>query len=80
MPTLFQCRGYRIVIFSNDHGPPHVHVLNDGSATIAVGKGIDDLRVVRANGIPRRMHRVILEQIIEQREAILQAWNDIHGD
>jgi hypothetical protein len=26
------------------------------------------------------MHRVILEQIIEQREAILQAWNDIHGD
>jgi hypothetical protein len=55
-------------------------VLNDGSATIAVGKGIDDLRVVRANGIPRRMHRVILEQIIEQREAILQAWNDIHGD
>jgi hypothetical protein len=80
MPTLLQCRGYRIVIFSNDHGPPHVHVLNDGSATIAVGKGIDDLRVVRANGIPRRMHRVILEQIIEQREAILQAWNDIHGD
>ena len=79
MTTLFRCRGYRIVIFSNDHGPPHVHVLNDGSATIAVGKTIDDLRVIRANGIPRRMRREIFERIIEQREAILRAWNDIHG-
>jgi hypothetical protein len=23
---------------------------------------------------------LFLEQIIEQREAILRAWNDIHGD
>jgi hypothetical protein len=68
------------VIFSNDHGPPHVHVLNDGSATIAVGKSTKDLRVIHADGIPRRVHRVILEQIVEQRETILRAWNDVHGN
>ena len=30
MPTVILERGYRIVVYTNDHLPPHVHVIKTG--------------------------------------------------
>src|SRR5690348_10264802 len=38
MPTILRFRGLRVVIYFNDHHPPHVHVIGPGrEARIALG-------------------------------------------
>lgn len=34
MVTVLRAEGFRIVIFTNDHEPAHVHVFGDGEAKI----------------------------------------------
>jgi Domain of unknown function (DUF4160) len=80
MPTIIRKDGFRVVIYPNDHLPPHVHVLRqDGevrvelSETFAprilsiVGK-IGDKDVVKALDIVK-VHQVDL----------LTVWREIHG-
>ncbi len=33
MPTVVRNSGFRVVIYTNDHDPAHVHVLKDGTET-----------------------------------------------
>ena len=80
MPTLFRHGEYRVVIFTNDHPPPHVHVVNDGYATIAVGTNIHSVRILEARGIPRPVVRAIIATIIDRRLMVYSAWKHIHGD
>lgn len=34
MPTIFSYAGHRVVIYSNDHRPAHVHVLGSGCEAV----------------------------------------------
>lgn len=34
MPTIFTHAGHRVVIYSNDHRPAHVHVLGSGCEAV----------------------------------------------
>ena len=34
MPTIFTYAGHRVVIYSNDHRPAHVHVLGNGCEAV----------------------------------------------
>ena len=39
MPTILSFRGLRVVIYTNDHWPPHVHVIApEARAKIALGE------------------------------------------
>ncbi|MBY4639463.1 DUF4160 domain-containing protein [Gluconacetobacter entanii] len=39
MPTLLRLNGFRVVIYTADHGPMHVHVISaDGEAVIEIGQ------------------------------------------
>lgn len=31
MPTVVRTRGYHVVVYTDDHPPPHVHVRKDGA-------------------------------------------------
>lgn len=46
MATLFHVGSYRIVIYANDHSPPHVHAVGDGAAKFELGRTADDVRLV----------------------------------
>ena len=78
MVTVGRAFGYRFVIYSNDHGPPHVHVVgNGGEARILLGH--DDVTLDEVWGIGRNDMRKLLEEARLHRADFLKAWRDVHG-
>lgn len=81
MATIFRVRGLRVVIFSNDHGPPHVHVIGpDGEAKIALGHEGARATLVSSNGFSPALLAEALTEIDRNQALLAQRWRDIHGD
>lgn len=71
--------GLRVIIFVNDHGSAHVHVVGDGEAKIdllGVG-GCPEL--IWAQGMTRAEVRRAVRVVGEQQVLPLARWRDIHG-
>ena len=80
MPTLFSVGAYRVVIFLNDHGPPHVHALGpDGYARFALGASPESVILLESSGIPRRTLTGIAAEIIDRHAQCRQSWDKVHG-
>lgn len=75
MPTVWPEGNLRVVIYTDDHPPPHVHVFGDGETRIA----LTEPDVVRVVGADRRESRRALEIVRERRDYLLERWNGIHG-
>lgn len=76
-PTIIRERGFRIVIFFNDHAPAHVHAIkDDGMARF----GLEPVEVLDNYGLKKKdLKRA--RQIIEENQALLlENWNLIHGE
>lgn len=75
MGTVAIFRNVRIVIYSNDHGPPHVHAIGPGVEAVFL---IETLEIRFNDGFgPSTLFR--LRQFLgERREALLEAWYEIH--
>lgn len=69
------------MIYSNDHRPPHVHVIGPGTeARIALGDEGERPWVMTNDGLS---HRDVAEALVEiggNRELLMQRWREIHGD
>jgi hypothetical protein len=79
MVTVWRAQGFRIVIFTDDHEPAHVHVFGDGELKINL-HGPDSLpALVWAKGMKRGDIRRAVEIVTEQRLFLLKRWRDIHG-
>jgi hypothetical protein len=79
MVTVHREAGFRIMIFSDDHEPAHVHVFGDGHAKIdLIGKD-GEVAVVAIDGMKVRDVRRASRIVEEQREALLARWSEIHG-
>jgi hypothetical protein len=79
MIVLLRAHGLRVVIYIDDHPPPHVHVLGDGEAKI---------RLVGADGRPELIEssrmkagdvRKALAAVTEAQSMLLDEWSKIHG-
>jgi Domain of unknown function (DUF4160) len=81
MPTLFRVGSYRVVVFLNDHRPPHVHVIGAvGRAKFELGATPNDVALVESNGIRATSLRRIAAEIIERHQACLENWKKHHGN
>jgi hypothetical protein len=81
MPTVLRARGLRVVIYTNDHWPPHVHVIGAGrQARIALGAEGERPHIVTNEGLSRRELAVALAEIDRNRELLIERWREIHGD
>ncbi|CAG0964649.1 hypothetical protein ANAEL_00829 [Anaerolineales bacterium] len=77
MPTVYREKGYRFVIYTNDHHPPHVHVQKAGSeARVA----IDPIEVIENWGYNQREIKTILEIMAENQDTFIKAWNEYHAE
>ena len=77
MPVVMRIAGYRVVIFPNDHNPPHVHVIgSDGQAIVSLEK---PARLLRVEGISHREGSKLAKTVEEHAEALLKEWEAIHG-
>lgn len=81
MPTVLREGNLRIVIYTDDHPPPHVHVhvFGDGETKIALSGPQNMAEVVRILGADRRESRRALQIVREKRDYLLEKWNGIHG-
>ncbi len=79
MPTVLREGALRVVIYTDDHPPPHVHVFGNGESKIALGGADGKPMLVRAVGADFRESRRALRIVREKREYLLEQWNRIHG-
>ena len=81
MPTILRFRGLRVVIYSNDHRPPHVHVIGPArEARIALGDEREHPWLMTNQGLSRRQMAEALVEISRNRDLLIQRWREIHGD
>ncbi len=77
MPTIIRTDGFRIVIFPNDHIPPHVHVFkSDAEIRIELG---DEPTLLSVEGkIGNKDLAKALNLVIEHQIELLKKWQEIH--
>ncbi len=76
MPTVWRDGNLRVVIYTDDHPPPHVHIYGDGETKIAL---TGDIGIVRIVGATPRESRRALAIVREKRDMLIERWNGIHG-
>lgn len=73
MPTIAVLGPYKIMIYFNDHGRPHVHVLSADSAVVIE---IKTRKVVHNSGVVGKDLRLILKFIEQREKDLMEAWNE----
>jgi hypothetical protein len=74
MPTIFRDRPYRFFFYSGDRDEPmHVHVERDDKTAKV---WLEPLRLCNSDGFKRSELSEILRIIEQNREIMMEAWND----
>ena len=78
MVTIHRTHGLRVIIFTDDHEPAHVHVFADGQAKInLIGPdGVPEL--VWVEGMKRNDVRRAMKLVRDQQDAFIARWKEIH--
>lgn len=75
MPTVFWFKNIRFMIYTNDHGQPHVHAVGKiGEAKVRIKDG----KVLEAHGFSFRLLRLISIQVLERKDELLEFWKEYH--
>ena len=79
MVVVHRAHGFRIVIYTQDHEPAHVHVTGPGRAKINLLGPDGRPEVVDVVGIKKSDMRRLLTEVTEHRDRLMQKWERIHG-
>ncbi|PNW36743.1 UNVERIFIED_CONTAM: hypothetical protein BEN50_02005 [Euhalothece sp. KZN 001] len=79
MPTVLREKGYRVVIYPNDHQPAHVHVLKAGGEIKVDISQLGDIQVIAVVGMKNKEALTALKLVIEHQKFLLSKWEEIHG-
>lgn len=79
MVTIHRAHGLRIVIYTDDHEPAHVHVFGDGHAKINLAGADGGLELVWAEDMKRNEVRRAMQVVTEQQAVFLARWRETHG-
>ena len=75
MPELSRFLGISILMYFDDHNPPHFHVrYNDDRALIS----ICDLKVLEGH-LPARILGLVIEWAEPHKEELIQNWDMVKG-
>lgn len=79
MVTIYRAHGLRIIIFTDDHEPAHVHVFGAGHAKINL-IGPDGVpALVRAENMKANDLRRAMQLVRDQQNQFLAKWREFHG-
>ncbi len=79
MPTVLRIDGLRVVIYPNDHRPPHVHVLGAGAEAVFNLIGADADGTLRTSqGFSTAQLNRIADALGTARSQLLAQWERIH--
>ena len=79
MATIVRIDGLRVVIYSNDHTPEHVHVIGaDCEAVFELHCPEGPVTLRESYGFTKRQLRGVMEQLNELLLELCSAWESIH--
>jgi hypothetical protein len=70
MPTISTFYGLVILMFWDDHNPPHFHVRYAGDQALV---SISDLQIIQGQ-LPRRAERLLLEWAQDHQAELMENW------
>ena len=76
MPTIIKQDGFRIMIWSNDHLPPHVHVFK-GDAEVKI-ELVEPIIFNVEGKISNKDLAKALNLVIEHQVELLEKWKELH--
>ena len=81
MPTVLTVRNIRVVIYANDHPPPHVHAVraNGAHAKFELNCPEGPVRLVGNAGFRLADIREIGRETAARLPALCARWSEIHG-
>jgi hypothetical protein len=79
MVTIYRAHGLRLIIFTDNHEPAHVHVFGDGQAKINLIGPDGFPALVWAEGMKANDLRRAVQLVRDQREEFPARWREIHG-
>ncbi|MGH8144424.1 MAG: DUF4160 domain-containing protein [Steroidobacteraceae bacterium] len=80
MPTVLRMDGLRIVIWPNDHAPPHVHVFSaEAEAMIALGGVLARPRLIENRRMKPAILAHALQAVYAHQAVLMKKWREIHG-
>jgi hypothetical protein len=79
MVVVLRTAGLRIVIYRDDHEPPHVHVFGDGETKVELGSAPETTRIVYALGVRAGERRRVERAVRDNHALLIDRWNDLHG-
>ncbi len=86
MGCVFRYGACRVMVYSNDHSPAHVHVEIKGGGVdrlkIGLGGNPDEVSLISAAGIFRRRKQMVAEAIGQVRQnhaACIAEWIKFHA-
>lgn len=79
MPTVWLFNGLRVTIYTNEHRPPHVHVIGRGCEAVFLLNCPDGPVELDENfGFSKREVRQILRALAERLADLCRGWRRIH--
>jgi len=80
MVTIHRAQGLRVIIFTDDHEPAHVHVFGgSGHAKINLIGPDGNPSLVSAHGLKGNEMRRALKIVQDQQRQFVARWREIHG-
>jgi hypothetical protein len=79
MVTVHRAYGFRFVIFTNDHAPPHVHVFGQGGEAKIILERRGGITVDWVAGIKRGDLHNVVEETRRERKRLVAMWRTIHA-
>lgn len=79
MVTVLREGGFRIVIFTDDHEPAHVHVYGDGEAKIQLVGREDRPELIWVQRMKSGDVRKAMAIVTQHRSELLARWRQMHG-
>lgn len=80
MPTVLPpLKAWRVVIYTNDHRPPHVHVIGPQEhARFELLCDLNQVRLMSTVGFSLAQLRLIESYLVEHIGHLCQQWGEIH--
>lgn len=81
MPTiLVHAKGWRVVIYPNDHRPPHVHVLGpEVHARFELLCDLGQVKLLSYVGFSHSQLQALAIYLFKHVKSLCKAWGEIHG-
>ena len=76
MPTVLRQGGFRLMIYTSDHEPMHVHVWYQGNE--AVIRFETEIVLLEERGFDRQQIRRAIAIVRQNREFLMKKWREIY--